>query len=437
MSAQKICMVSLGCPKNLVDSENIVTLLIKEGYEITNSFEDCALVIINTCGFIDPAIAESMANIKEAFENCAKVIVTGCLGLRKDYLYDAFPNLCAVTGPHSPNEVLEEVKKALPLPKNTLRGRVPKGGVLLTPSHYAYLKISEGCSHRCSFCIIPKIRGPLQSFKATDLLQRAKDYVNRGVKELLVVAQDTSAYAQDCNYPPFMGYERGDLYALTRELGKLGVWVRVHYTYPYPHAIELVKQMSEGLVLPYLDIPLQHVNPRILKLMKRPGNYERNLELIESWRKICPDITIRSTFIAGFPGETEDEFNELLDFIKEAKLDRVGCFAYSPVHNADANLLPDQIPEEVKLDRVDRFMRLQQEISQAKLAQKIGKELDVIIDEVEDYDRIIGRTKGDAPEIDGVIYLHTTKEHTPKVGDILKAKVTANDEYDLEGDIIN
>lgn len=436
MPTHNICMISLGCPKNLVDSENIVSLLIKEGYKITNTFDGVSLVIINTCGFIDPSIAESMETIKEAFENCENVIVTGCLGPRRDFLFDAFPNLKAVTGPHSPQEVLEAVKKVIPLSDNVKKGYVPDGGIILTPQHYAYLKISEGCSHRCSFCIIPKLRGDLVSFNPEDILKQASAYVKRGVKELLVVAQDTSAYGQDCQYKGFRDYQRGDLYALTKELGKLGVWVRVHYTYPYPHAINLVEQMSEGLILPYLDVPLQHVNNRILKQMKRPGNYERNLDMIESWRKICPDITIRSTFIVGFPGETEDEFQELLDFIKDAKLDRVGCFAYSPVNGADANLLDNQIDEEVKLERVDRFMTLQQQISEAKLAKKVGKILDVIVDEVEDNDRIIGRTKGDAPEIDGVIYLHTDKEHTPKPGDILKAKVTANDEYDLEGDIL-
>ncbi len=435
MSSNKICMISLGCPKNLVDSENIVSLLIKEGYEITNSFDDVGLVIINTCAFIDPAIEESVSTIKEAFENSDNVMVTGCLGPRRDFLLEHFPKLKAITGPHSSKEVLAQVKEIFPLPKGTIRGLVPDGGVLLTPSHYAYLKISEGCSHKCAFCIIPKIRGPLESFDPMRILAKAQAYVERGVKELLVVAQDTSAYGVDKGYPGFLNYEKGDLYALTRELGKLGAWVRVHYTYPYPHAIKLVEQMAEGLVLPYLDVPLQHVNNRILKLMKRPGNYEKNLDMINEWRKICPDLTIRSTFIAGFPGETEEEFQELLDFIKEAKLDRVGCFAYSPVHNADANELPNQILEEVKLDRVDRFMKLQQQISEEKLAQKVGKTFEVIIDEANNSDEIVGRTKGDAPEIDGVIYLHA-KNNLPKVGDIVMAKVTASDDYDLEGDIV-
>lgn len=436
MTAYNIGFISLGCPKNLVDSENILSLLIKEGYKVTPSYENADLVIINTCGFIDSAISESMETIGEALEHCKNVIVTGCLGPRRSYILNAYPQVKAITGPHSAPEVLAVVKNSFPLGSGCRPGFVPEGGILLTPSHYAFLKISEGCSHRCSFCIIPKIRGDLNSYDPESILKQAKAYVDRGVKELLIVAQDTSAYGMDTKYPSFRGHDKGDLYALTEELGKLGVWQRVHYAYPYPHVTKLIEQMAEGFVLPYMDVPLQHVNKRVLKLMKRPGDHERNLENITNWRNICPDITIRSTFIVGFPGETEEEFVELLDFIQEAKLDRVGCFTYSPVLSADANELPDQIPEEVKQERLDRFMLLQQKISAEKLAAKIDSIQDVIVDEVSEQG-IVGRTKGDAPEIDGVIYLNQPQEtRSVRVGDIVKAKVTASDQYDLEGDII-
>lgn len=436
MTAYNVGFISLGCPKNLVDSENILTLLIKEGYRVSPSYENADVVIINTCGFIDSAIEESMQTIGEALEHCKNVIVTGCLGPRRAYILESFPQVVAITGPHAAPEVLAALRKYFPLQADCKHGFVPEGGIILTPPHYAYLKISEGCSHRCSFCIIPKIRGDLNSYKPEDILTQARAYAQRGVKELLIVAQDTSAYGQDLKYPSFRGHERGDLYALTEELSKLGLWLRVHYAYPYPHVTRLIEQMADGLVLPYMDVPLQHVNSRILKLMKRPGDHDKNLETIAKWRKICPDLTIRSTFIAGFPGETEAEFKELLDFIQEARLDRVGCFTYSPVLSADANELPNQIPEEVKQDRLDRFMLLQQKISAEKLAAKIGSIQEVIIDENSDQG-IVGRTKGDAPEIDGVIYLsNSDKTRSIHVGDIVKARVTANDEYDLEGEII-
>ncbi|MGN1393403.1 MAG: 30S ribosomal protein S12 methylthiotransferase RimO [Succinivibrionaceae bacterium] len=440
MGSVNIGFISLGCPKNLVDSQNIITLLLKEGYKVVNSYDGADVVIINTCGFIESSIEESLDTIGEALSLGKHVIVTGCLGPRRDFILEKYPKVEAITGPHSAPLVLADIKRLYPITdQNVLRKRslikVPDGGIILTPNHYAYLKISEGCSHRCSFCIIPQIRGDLESFDAESILNQAESYVKRGVKELLVVAQDTSAYGVDKNYPIFRSYEKGDLYALTRELGKLGVWIRVHYAYPYPHVIKLIEQMAEGLVLPYMDVPLQHVNSRILKLMKRPGSHEKNLETINKWRSICPDLTIRSTFIVGFPGETEDEFSELLDFIAEAKLDRVGCFTYSPVLGAPANELPNPIPEDVKQDRYDRFMQLQQKISEEKLHNKVGKIEDVIIDEISE-DGIVGRTKGDAPEIDGVIFLNNSIGKRINIGDIVKVEITNNDEYDLEGKII-
>lgn len=431
----KIGFVSLGCPKNLVDSQNIITLLMKDGYQVSSSYDDSDLVIINTCGFIDSAIDESMDAICEALEHCHKVLVTGCLGPRTDLIREYFPQVCGITGPHSPLEVMDIVHRELPVGACQKPLRVPKGGVRLTPSHYAYLKISEGCSHRCSFCIIPKIRGKLSSFAPEQILETAQAYRDNGVKELLVVAQDTTAYGSDAGYRSFAGHDRGDLYALTEELAKLKLWLRVHYAYPYPHVDRLIEQMAQGLVLPYMDVPMQHVNRRILKLMKRPGDHDRNLENIARWRQICPDLTIRSTFIVGFPGETEEEFCELLDFIKEARLERVGCFAYSPVHAADANELPDQIPEEVKQERLDRFMMVQQEISRACLAAKVGTIQDVIIDSATP-EGIIGRTKGDAPDIDGIVNLTKTGFTPVGPGSIVKAKITGSDDYDLTGEII-
>ena len=432
----RIGFISLGCPKNLVDSENIITLLMESGYEVSDTYEGADAVVINTCGFIESSVTESMEVIGEALQKCDRIVVTGCLGPRRDFILEHYPQVKAVSGPHSPKQVLHDINQLFPEHRACSRFKVPEGGILLTPSHYAYLKISEGCSHRCSFCVIPQIRGDLDSFSPEAVLRQAEAYVKRGVKELLVVAQDTSAYGMDKKYPGFRNYDRGDLYALTREIGKLGVWQRVHSAYPYPHVEKLVEQMAEGLVLPYMDVPLQHVNKRILGLMKRPGSHEKNLETINRWRSICPELTIRSTFIVGFPGETEEEFTELLDFIKEARLNRVGCFTYSNILNAAANELPGQIPEEVKQERYDRFMTLQQQISTELLAAKIGSDADVIVDEVSEQG-IVGRTKGDAPDIDGVIFLHQKDDFSPVgVGDIVKARVTASDEYDLEGDII-
>ena len=431
----KIGLISLGCPKNLVDSQNLLTLLMKERYQISSSYEDADIVVVNTCGFIESAVDESLETIGEALNYCNNVVVTGCLGPRRDLILSTYPQVKAITGPHSAKAVVDEIKKIVSVAVNAPCIHVPKGGVLLTPNHYAYLKISEGCSHKCSFCIIPKLRGPLESFEAEKIIETAKAYVERGVKELIVVAQDTSAYGMDVKYKPFMDYERGDLYALTRELGKLGVWQRVHYSYPYLHVEKLVEQMAEGLVLPYMDIPMQHVSQNVLRLMKRPGSQAGHLDMIKRYRSICPDLTIRSTFIVGFPGETEQDFEELLEFIEEAKLDRVGCFTYSSVFGADANELPNQVDEEVKLERLDRFMLLQQKISTEKLAKKVSTVQDVIIDEIRE-EGLVGRTKGDAPEIDGVVYVNNESNKSIKVGDIVKVCITASDEYDLEGDVI-
>ncbi len=435
MSAVKVGFISLGCCKNLVDSQNIITLLLKEGYEVSPTYEDADVVIVNTCGFIEDSVCESLDVIGEALEKCPNVIVTGCLGPKRELILGKYPNVKAISGPHSAEIVLNDLKRLFALPPGCPGEQVPPGGILLTPSHYAYLKISEGCSNNCSFCIIPKLRGPLESFSGEKLLDLAANYVSRGVKELLVVAQDTAAYGADKKYPGFRGHERGDLYALTEELSKLGVWLRVHYAYPYPHLTRLVEQMAEGKVLPYMDVPFQHVSKSIMRRMKRPGDTDRILETINNWRKICPDLTIRSSFIVGFPGETEDDFTELLNFIKEARLDRVGCFTYSNVEDADARAFPDQIPEELKLERKERFMEIQQKISQEKMQSKIGSIQDVIVDVVDDKG-IVSRTKGDAPDVDGVMYLHVPEGFKVTPGDILKARVTANDEYDLEGDII-
>lgn len=432
----KIGFVSLGCAKNLVDSQNIITLLLKAGYEVGPDCEGADAVIINTCGFIEPAVDESMEAIGEALERCGKVVVTGCLGPRRDFILERYPEVRAVSGPHVPEEVLRDVNRLFPERGRYPGARVAEGGVLLTPGHYAYLKISEGCSHRCSFCVIPRIRGDLVSFDPEKILNLAEAYVKRGVKELLVVAQDTTAWGADRKYQGFRGHERGDLYALTRELAKLGVWQRVHYSYPYPHVTKLVEQMAEGLVLPYMDVPMQHVSSRVLGLMKRPGSHLGNLEAIRLWRSICPELTIRSTFIVGFPGETEEEFCELLDFIREARLDRVGCFKYSAILHAAANDLPGQVPEEVKEERYDRFMTVQQRISEEILAGKVGRKLEVIVDEAEPGG-ITGRTKGDAPEIDGIVRLRQGSNLRPVgPGDIVTALITGSDEYDLEGEIV-
>ena len=440
-STPSIGFVSLGCPKNLVDSERILTELRTDGYNIVPSYENVDLVIVNTCGFIDSAVQESLEAIGEALEENGRVIVTGCLGAKEDQIREVHPKVLEVSGPHSYETVMAQVHKYVPKPTHSpYTSLVPKQGVKLTPKHYAYLKISEGCDHRCTFCIIPSMRGDLESRSITQVLDEAKRLAEAGVKELLVVSQDTSAYSMDLkrqeggvktafwNGMPI----KNDLMTLCKQLGKLGIWVRLHYVYPYPHVDDLIPLMADGTLLPYLDIPLQHASPKILKAMKRPGSIDRTLERIKQWREICPDLTLRSTFIVGFPGETEEDFQLLLDFLKEAQLDRVGCFKFSPVEGAPATEMTDQVPEDVKEERFHRFMQLQQEISANCLKQKIGKTLDVLVDEI-DEDGIIGRSKADAPEVDGLVYVDNLSGMNVKVGDVIKVTITNSDEYDLWG----
>lgn len=436
-SQPKIGFVSLGCPKNLVDSERILTQLRTEGYNIVNTYDNADMVIVNTCGFIDSAVQESLDAIGEALNENGKVIVTGCLGAKDDEIREVHPNVLAITGPHAYEEVMGHVHQYVPQPERIpFENLVPETGVKLTPKHFAYLKISEGCNHRCTFCIIPSMRGDLVSRPVGDVLAEAQRLANAGVKELLVISQDTSAYGVDVKHKT--GFWDGQpvktrMLELCEALGKLGIWVRLHYVYPYPSVDDVIPLMAEGKILPYLDIPLQHANKRILRLMKRPGSADRTLERIQNWRKICPDLTIRSTFIVGFPGETEEEFEELLQFLRDAQLDRVGCFTYSDVEGAKANELPDPVPEEVKQERYARFMEVQQEISAARLQQKIGRTLDVLIDEV-DAEGAIGRSYADAPEIDGLVYLNGEYEVQP--GERVRVQIEHADEYDLWGSVV-
>lgn len=429
--------MSLGCPKNLVDSERILTQLRTEGYDVVPSYDDAELVVVNTCGFIDSAVQESLEAIGEALAENGKVIVTGCLGAKENQIREIHPKVLEITGPHAYEEVLGHVHKYVEKPQhNPFTSLIPAHGVKLTPRHYAYLKISEGCNHRCTFCIIPSMRGDLVSRPIGDVLAEAKRLKEAGVKELLVISQDTSAYGVDVKHRT--GFYDGmpvktSMVALCEELAKLDIWVRLHYVYPYPHVDDVIPLMRDGKVLPYLDIPLQHASPRILKLMKRPGTVERTLERIQKWREICPQITLRSTFIVGFPGETEEDFQMLLDFIDKAELDRVGCFKYSPVEGALANELPDPIPEEIQEERFQRFMELQQQVSIRKLARKVGQEMTVIIDEV-DEEGATGRSFADAPEIDGLVYLNG--ETGLKPGDMVKVRIDESDEYDLWASLI-
>ena len=437
MQQPRIGFVSLGCPKNLVDSERILTELRTEGYHVVPSYDDADMVIVNTCGFIDSAVQESLEAIGEALHENGKVIVTGCLGAKEDQIREVHPKVLEISGPHSYEQVLSHVHKYVPKPKHDpFTSLVPETGVKLTPRHYAYLKISEGCNHRCTFCIIPSLRGDLESRPIGSVLDEAKRLVESGVKELLVISQDTSAYGVDVKHRT--GFWNGQpvktsMLSLCEQLAKLGVWVRLHYVYPYPHVDDVIPLMAEGKILPYLDIPLQHASPKVLKLMKRPGSVERTLERIKRWREICPELTLRSTFIVGFPGETEEDFEMLLDFLREAKIDRAGCFKYSPVDGATANDLPDQIPEEVKEDRWNRFMQVQQEVSAQRLQEKIGREMLVIIDEV-DEEGAVARSMADAPEIDGAVYLNG--ETNLNVGDIVRVKVEHADEYDLWASLV-
>lgn len=429
----KVGFVSLGCPKNSYDSERILTQLRAEGYLIVPSYDDADLVVVNTCGFIDSAVDESLEAIGEALRENGKVVVTGCLGARESLVKNAHPSVLAVTGPHATEEVMAVVHDHLPKPHDPFTDLVPPGGLKLTPRHYAYLKISEGCNHRCTFCIIPSLRGDLVSRPVGDVLAEAEALAKAGVKELLVISQDTSAYGVDLKYRT--GFHNGRpvktrMLELVQELAKLGIWVRLHYVYPYPSVDDVIPLMAEGKVLPYLDVPFQHASPRILKAMKRPGDVENILRRIERWREICPDLVIRSTFIVGFPGETEEDFDELLDFLDAAQLDRVGAFTYSPVEGAKANALPDPVDEDVKHDRLARFMDVQADISAAKLKNRIGSEMTVLVDEVSGG-RATARSYADAPEIDGLVHIAQGKGLQP--GDRVSVRITRSDDYDLWG----
>jgi ribosomal protein S12 methylthiotransferase len=427
--------VSLGCPKATVDSEHILTRLRAEGYIISASYTDADLVVVNTCGFIDSAVEESLDAIGEALHKNGKVIVTGCLGAKGDVVKQAHPQVLAVTGPHATDEVMAAVHAHLPRLHDPYMDLVPPHGIRLTPKHYAYVKISEGCNHRCTFCIIPSMRGDLVSRPVGDVMQEAQSLVNAGVKELLVISQDTSAYGVDVKYRTgFWGGKplKSRMTELAAAMGELGAWVRLHYVYPYPHVDEVIPLMAAGKILPYLDIPFQHANQRILKLMKRPASSENVLARIKQWRDICPDLTLRSTFIVGFPGETEEEFEELLDFLEEAQLDRVGAFAYSPVDGAVANALPDHIAPEVQQERLARLMLLQEEISEQRLKRKIGKTMKVLVDKVNE-EGAIARSSADAPEIDGVVYIENGQQL--KSGDFVEVKIIDSDTHDLWAEI--
>jgi ribosomal protein S12 methylthiotransferase len=437
-SPPKISFVSLGCPKALVDSEKIITILRSEGYELTLSHQGADAVIVNTCGFLDSAKAESLAAIGAAMAENGKVIVTGCMGAQEASIRDAFPNIMAVTGPHAADSVVAAVHQAIEPPHRAFLDLVPAQGIKLTPRHYAYLKISEGCNHRCSFCIIPSMRGDLVSRPIGEVLKEAEQLVRAGVKEILVISQDTSAYGVDLKYAaqPWRDVERrARFYDLAQALGELGVWIRLHYVYPYPHVDQVIELMAQGRVLPYLDIPFQHANARILKLMKRPAAATNTLERIAAWRRVTPDITIRSTFIVGFPGETEQDFQELLDWLRVAQLDRVGCFEYSPVAGAAANALRQPaVPDAVKAERRARFMELSAEISAARLAQKVGRTMQVLIDRM-DGDVAVARSWSDAPEIDGTVSIRGAKGLT--AGSLAEVKITAAGAYDLEARLMH
>ncbi|HHT00273.1 MAG TPA: 30S ribosomal protein S12 methylthiotransferase RimO [Thiomicrospira sp.] len=438
MSKQQptVGVISLGCPKATVDSERILTQLRTEGYQLTNSYQDADTVIVNTCGFIDSAVQESLDTIGEALEENGKVIVTGCLGAKEDQITEVHPKVLAVSGPAAYEEVLTAVHDVVEPPKhNPFVDLVPPQGIKLTPKHFAYLKISEGCNHRCTFCIIPSMRGDLVSRPVADVINEAKRLKEAGVKELLVVSQDTAAYGVDVKYKTEFAEGRPtktSMVGLSEALGEMGgvdeFWVRLHYVYPYPNVEEVIPLMAEGKILPYLDMPLQHANPRVLKAMKRPGNVEKTLERIKKWREAVPDLTIRSTFIVGFPGETEEEFEDLLDFLKEAQLDRVGCFQYSPVDGATANEIAEQVPDEIKQERYDRFMQLQQKISAEKMQAKVGKVMKVLVDEIDDKGAV-ARSMADAPEIDGMVFIDDAFHLQP--GQFVTVEIIGADEYDL------
>jgi len=433
---KRVGFVSLGCPKALVDSERILTQLKIDGYDVVPSYDEADVVVVNTCGFIDSAKQESLDAIGEAMAENGKVIVTGCMG-KEEHIKEIYPDVLAVSGPAQYEEVVGAVHEFVPQVKehNPYQDLVPPQGIKLTPRHYAYLKISEGCNHRCSFCIIPSMRGDLVSRPVGEVLDEAQRLVAAGTKELLVISQDTSAYGVDIKYRT--GFWQGQpvktkMLDLCRELGKLGVWARLHYVYPYPHVDDVIPLMAEGFILPYLDIPFQHASPKVLKAMKRPAHQEKTLERIHKWREICPELVIRSTFIVGFPGETEEDFEILLDWLKEARLDRVGCFKYSPVDGAAANELDHQVPEELKQERWERFMAVQQKISAEKLQSRVGYEMQVLVDQVLEDGSAIARTYADAPEIDGVVHIEQVLESV-REGDFIDVEIISADEYDLYG----
>jgi ribosomal protein S12 methylthiotransferase len=433
-SIPKVGLVQLGCPKNLVDSERILTQLRAEGYRIAPGYDDADVVIVNTCGFLDSAKAESLSAIGEALEENGRVIVTGCYGIEDEAIRKAHPSVLAITGPHQYEAVVKAVHDALPPVHDPRMDLVPPQGLHLTPRHYAYLKISEGCNNRCSFCIIPSIRGDLVSRPAAAVLYEAERLVKAGVKELLVISQDTSAYGVDVKYAssPYRGRQvRAKFFDLAKELGDLGAWVRLHYVYPYPHVDDVIPLMAEGKVLPYLDIPFQHASPTVLKAMRRPANQEKVLERLAKWRAMCPDIAVRSTFIVGFPGETHEDFEYLLQWLKEARLERVGCFKYEPVSGAVSNNLGlPQVPDEVKVERYARFMEAQQTISEDVLRGKIGREINVLVDEIDaENEEAVARSPWDAPEIDGNVFIPGAMDLKP--GDMVKVRITDAEEYDL------
>ena len=434
--APRVGIVSLGCPKALVDSERIITKLRSEGYELSPDYAGADVVVVNTCGFLDSAKAESLEAIGEAMAANGRVVVTGCMGVEKDKILSAHPGVLAVTGPHQYEQVVAAVHEAVPPLHDPFVDLVPPEGLRLTPRHYAYLKISEGCNNSCSFCIIPGLRGRLVSRPANQVMAEAERLVKAGVKELLVISQDTSAYGIDLKYTesPWKGQPlKARFFDLAQALGELGAWVRLHYVYPYPHVDEVIPLMAAGKILPYLDIPFQHASPAVLKAMRRPGAQGKTLKQLEGWRKVCPDIAVRSTFIVGFPGETEADFQALLDWLKEARLSRVGCFKYEPVEGATANAIAGAVPDEVKEERWHRFMAAQKEISTSVMAAKVGRSIDVIVDEV-DEEGAIGRSKWDAPEIDGSVFLNGATGL--KAGQIVQAKVTQSDDYDLWAEVI-
>ena len=431
----RVGFVSLGCPKAASDSEQILTRLRAEGYEIAPSYDGADLVVVNTCGFIDSAVEESLDAIGEALNENGKVIVTGCLGAKGDVVRDVHPSVLAVTGPHATEEVMTAVHTHLPKPQDPFVDLVPDIGVRLTPKHYAYLKISEGCNHRCTFCIIPSMRGDLESRPIHDVLREAESLAKAGVKEILVISQDTSAYGVDTKYK--LGFHNGRpvktrMTELCEELGSHGIWVRLHYVYPYPHVDEVIPLMRDGKILPYLDIPFQHASQKVLKLMKRPANSDNVLARIKKWREICPELVIRSTFIVGFPGETEEDFEELLAFIREAELDRVGCFTYSPVEGATANELPNPVPEDVKEARKERFMEVQAEISARRLERRVGQTLKVLVDEIDEEGTAVCRSYADAPEIDGLVFVEDSTGMQP--GEFYQVEIVDCSEHDLWGE---